>query len=131
MNRVHLNRFALGDGLGWHHDNSEFFFNLLLQQSPSGGKFEFVPNSEGDMAKVRTALQSVVPDGFVHSEPEELAPGGALLFCGRRSMHRVTPVADDALPRMTAILNFASEPGGGIIEEYTRRKFFGRSLQQG
>eukprot|EP00933_Yihiella_yeosuensis_P041866 TRINITY_DN36270_c0_g1_i1.p1 TRINITY_DN36270_c0_g1~~TRINITY_DN36270_c0_g1_i1.p1 ORF type:complete len:307 (+),score=46.74 TRINITY_DN36270_c0_g1_i1:83-1003(+) len=128
MNCLHLNRFGPGDGLGWHHDNSEFFFNLLLQQPGSGGDFEYVVDSRDDEARQRAALEPSPPSGLVKHQPEELAAGGALVFRGRHHMHRVTPVVGDK-PRLTAILNFASQPGGGLIEEYTRQKFFGRSLE--
>ena len=47
-------------------------------------------------------------------------------------MHRVTPVAaaEDGCVRITAILNWATTEGGGLINEYTRKKFFGRALSE-
>eukprot|EP00747_Dinoflagellata_sp_TGD_P167914 gnl/TRDRNA2_/TRDRNA2_193230_c0_seq1.p1 gnl/TRDRNA2_/TRDRNA2_193230_c0~~gnl/TRDRNA2_/TRDRNA2_193230_c0_seq1.p1 ORF type:complete len:315 (-),score=49.06 gnl/TRDRNA2_/TRDRNA2_193230_c0_seq1:198-1142(-) len=125
MNRVHLNRFDAGHGLGWHHDNSEFFFNIQLQTPQSGGELEYVVNSR---PHVQTIVDTV--SGTAETSRPVVEAGDAIVFRGRQSIHRVTQVVGD-IPRITAILNFASAPGGGIIEEYTRMKFFGRNLPKG
>ena len=141
MNAVHTNRYGPGDGLGWHFDNAEFFANLVLAQPPAGagGAFEFAPRSARGLAAVRAALRE--GDGgrrrwwrgrrAVAALPE-LRAGSLLLFRGARMMHRVTPVvtAEDGRVRITAILNWATTEGGGLINEYTRKKFFGRALSE-
>ena len=137
MNAVHTNRYGDGDGLGWHFDNSEFFVNLILAQSANGGLFEYAPQSsegheailaalgEGDNSRMMWRGRSAV------ASMPELRAGSLLLFRGQRVMHRVTPVRapnDSEGARISAILNWATVEGGGMINEYTRRKFFGRTL---
>lgn len=124
MNKVHLNWYGPADALGWHHDNSEFAFNLLLSQSAVGGDFEFVKDSLGDTKRICAAV-GPKSESVVSRLPMEA--GSALIFRGHDSMHRVTKVLEGP-PRISAIFNFASQEGGGLIEDYTRRRFFGRSL---
>ena len=50
--------------------------------------------------------------------------GDLLLFCGNRSIHRVTPVVGPR-PRLLAVLAYDLEPGK-VLNEYTRMKFYGR-----
>lgn len=40
-----------------------------------------------------------------------MAPGTFVLFKGRRSCHRVTPVSSSAPPRLIALLSYDERPG--------------------
>jgi len=124
MNKVHLNYFSPGDELGWHFDNSEFFVNLLLQAPTSGGEFEFVARSRTETDPNYSIVKQVL-DGRKSVTTVEPTSGSLLIFRGKYSIHRVRQVIDGE--RITAILNYEQQPGV-IMNEYTRKKFFGRTL---
>mmetsp|Transcript_18518 Transcript_18518/g.26024 ORF Transcript_18518/g.26024 Transcript_18518/m.26024 type:complete len:209 (+) Transcript_18518:609-1235(+) len=125
MNKVHLNYFSPGDELGWHFDNSEFFVNLLLQAPIAGGEFEFVPRSRTGKDPNNYALVQQVLEGAKSVTRVEPPSGSLLIFRGKYSIHRVSQVIDGE--RITAILTYEKQPGV-IMNEYTRKKFFGRAL---
>ncbi|CAK0848728.1 unnamed protein product [Prorocentrum cordatum] len=117
---------AFGDTLGWHFDRSSFSTSLILQTTPgAGGDFQYAPDSRqaicemGSWEEVEQHL-----DGRVLTPP--LHPGSLYLFAGNRSLHRVSPVAHGK--RINAIFTFVEEEGA-TLNEYTLRKFFGRTGQ--
>jgi hypothetical protein len=149
----YINTFERDDGLGWHFDRSEFGVNIVLQQPASGGRFELHHNTRS--AADEWAFDTVerilnTPPGGRH--PESVQPpvdtasdvraGSLVVFSGRWSLHRVTPVTD-SLPRINVILTYEKEGpqaaaaaaaaagggGGQPSNEYSLRKFFGRTLQ--
>jgi hypothetical protein len=100
-----------GDELGWHYDQTDFVVSIAIQSSAGGGEFEVVPwiRSAGDerydaVAKVlrgdADAGVSVVP----------MTPGTLMLFEGRRSIHRVSPIRGSR-PRHVALLAYDTRPG--------------------
>ena len=50
--------------------------------------------------------------------------GTLILFRGRHSLHRVTPVAGSQ-PRLVAVLSYDTEPGA-MLSEHNRMLFYGR-----
>lgn len=125
LGSLNLNVFQPGQQLGWHYDNADWVVTLMLQTAEAGGVYEYVPWSrtpgEEDYDAVGRAL-----DGK-HERLRKLAIGeGALvLFRGRHSLHRVTPV-EGSRPRLVAVLSYDSEPGV-MLTEYNRRLFYGRA----
>jgi hypothetical protein len=114
-----------GQELGWHFDNSSFAITLLVQRPDGGGAFQYLrdlrDSGRGDMnfEGVREVLDGERP-------PQELSmhPGTLVLFRGRDSMHRVTPVTGDT-PRILVVLAYNSEPGIALSES-ARLTFYGR-----
>jgi len=99
-----------GDVLDWHFDMTDFVVSIALQSAESGGDFENAANirgSDDDDQVVAAVLQGRAPDR-VRVEP--MAPGTLMLFNGRRSMHRVTPIKG-ATPRYVALLAYDTKPG--------------------
>jgi len=99
-----------GDVLDWHFDMTDFVVSIALQSAESGGDFENAANirgSDDDDQVVAAVLQGRAPDR-VRVEP--MAPGTLMLFNGRRSMHRVTPI-NGATPRFVALLAYDTKPG--------------------
>merc|ERR1712060_833896 len=98
--------------------------NLILQTTPGhGGEFQYVPDS-------RPAIDSMNAWSEVEAHIEgkgktpELHPGSLYLFAGNRSLHRVSPVSRGQ--RINAIFTYVEEEGDRL-NEYTLRKFFGRT----
>lgn len=113
-----------GEQLGWHFDNSDFAITLQLQAAESGGEFEYVPNirSEDDLGF--SEVERVLDDAHDGVRTLSITPGTLVVFRGRHSLHRVTPIAGST-PRMMAVLSYDSRPGA-MLTEATRLKFYGR-----
>lgn len=99
-----------GHTQGWHYDNAQFVVSLALQASDDGGKFECAPfiRSPGeekydDVARV---LAGKAPD-LVRVLP--MVPGTLMIFEGRYSVHRVSPVVGK-VPRIVALLAYDTRP---------------------
>ncbi len=121
-----------GQQFTWHFDTNDFAVTVLVAEADGGGRFEFVPaiRSDGDEGFER--IQAVLDD-----EPAarstittlDLRPGDMQIFRGRHSLHRVTRVADDSVPRHAAIFAYTAEAGViGRVERTTQ--LFGRVLDE-
>ena len=58
---------------------------------------------------------------------EGVGPGSLVIFSGRESLHRVTPVGEGT--RMNAIFTFEKE-AGARPNSYSLQKFFGRTAEE-
>ena len=84
-----------GEALGWHFDACEAVVSVLIEAAEGGGRFEYVPPLIGTEEEVRTGVARVL-----HGEGNEaievpMEPGDFVLFRGRHSLHRVTPVTGE------------------------------------
>lgn len=100
-----------GDELGWHFDQTDFVVSIALQSSAEGGDFENAAQlrSEDDEHHddVAAVLAGEAPER-VRREP--MTPGCLMLFQGRCSLHRVTPIRGD-VARHVALLAYDTRPG--------------------
>lgn len=97
-----------GDVLGWHFDQTDFVVSLALRSAEVGGLFEVVPGTRGVDDECYPRVAAVL-DGV---EPHEVLPnvaGTLLLFAGRRSLHRVSPIAGST-SRLMVLFGFDTEP---------------------
>ena len=98
-----------GDELAWHFDQTDFVVSLALQSSEAGGEFECVPNIRSDSDERYDAVAAVL-EGEEKPLTVPMTPGTLMLFEGRRSIHRVSPVRG-ARPRYVALLAYDTKPG--------------------
>ena len=101
-----------GDELGWHYDQTDFVVSLAIQSSETGGDFENVAllrdsddENYDDVAAVLRGDQGARDRVAV----EPMTPGTLMLFEGRRSLHRVTPI-HGARPRYVALFGYDTKP---------------------
>jgi len=99
-----------GDVLDWHFDQTDFVVSLAIQSSERGGDFENAalvrsPDDEhyDDVAAVLRG------DKRTDVVVEPMTPGTLMLFEGRHSLHRVTPV-EGARPRYVALFGYDTKP---------------------
>ena len=119
-----------GDELGWHFDQTDFVVSIALQSAEQGGAFETVQRlrwAEGGGIDER---YDVVARVLAGDAPELVAtvpmvPGTLMLFEGRWSLHRVTPVAGDR-PRHVALFGYDTSPGT-TSSEVLKRVRYGRT----
>jgi len=99
-----------GDVLDWHFDQTDFVVSLAIQSSERGGDFE-------NAALVRSVDDEHYDDvaavlrGDKRTDVvvEPMTPGTLMLFEGRHSLHRVTPV-EGARPRYVALFGYDTKP---------------------
>jgi hypothetical protein len=107
------------DRLGWHFDQTDFVVSLAIQSSDGGGHFENVqrlrwtddPDSEGHVDERYDEVAAVLTGAAaerVTTVPME--PGTLMLFEGRWSLHRVSPVTGPT-PRHVALFGYDTKPG--------------------
>jgi hypothetical protein len=106
-----LSKVCDGDELHWHYDQTDFVVSIAIQSSESGGDFECVPlvrsASDENYDLVREVLHGRGGDA-VATIP--MTPGTLMLFEGRHSLHRVSPIRGPR-PRYVALLAYDTKPG--------------------
>ncbi len=99
------------DELGWHFDMTDFVVSIALQSSDEGGDFEAATRVRSAADESYPAVAEVLAGrsgpSSVSSVP--MRPGTLMLFEGRYSMHRVTPIRGD-VPRYVALLAYDTKP---------------------
>lgn len=125
LSSINLHYAREGQELGWHFDNSSFAITLLLQKPDGGGEFEFVRDvratGTGEMGYEAAAK---VLDASTPATRLAMNAGDLVLFRGRDSMHRVTPVEGERVRRLV-VLAYNTEPGIALSES-ARMTFYGR-----
>ena len=125
MSSINLHYASEGQELGWHFDNSSFAITLMIQSPESGGVFEYVKDvRDADSGEMSYELSGEILDGNVPAKTLTIDAGALVLFRGRNSMHRVTPVKGSRT-RMLVVLAYNTEPGISLSES-ARMTFFGR-----
>ena len=101
-----------GDLLGWHFDMTDFVVSIALQSSIGGGHFLNAKQlrSAGDEHYDDVAAVLAADAGSPRVRTEPMTPGTLMLFNGRHSMHKVSPI-EGSLPRYVALLAYDTKPG--------------------
>jgi hypothetical protein len=94
----------------WHYDNADFVVSLAVRASEEGGKFECAPfvrsaqdENYEDVARV------IAGDAADLVRVFPMTPGTLMIFAGRHSIHRVSPVAGP-VSRQVALFAYDSRP---------------------
>jgi hypothetical protein len=119
-----------GDALGWHFDQTDFVVSLALAAGEAGGAFESVHRlrwTEGGGIDERydTVARVLAGDAPELVTTVPMTPGTLMLFEGRWSLHRVTPVVGST-PRLVALFGYDTKPGT-MSSELLRLVRYGRS----
>ena len=125
LSSVNIHYARRGEELNWHFDNSSFAVTLMIQPATSGGAFEYVRDvRDADRDEMGFIHAEAVVDGSQPANQLSLDAGDLLLFRGRNSLHRVTPVEDDST-RQLAVLAYNNQPGISLCET-AQMTFYGR-----
>ena len=122
-----LNLAVMGEGdeLQWHFDQTDFVVSLAIQTADRGGDFEVVPrirSAEDERYDAVAAALAGSRDGVVTLP---MVPGTLLVFEGRYSLHRVSPVGS-GLARHVGLLAYDTRPGT-LGSELLREDRYGRT----
>lgn len=123
---VVVNLAEEGGGFPWHFDTNNFTVTLAIQNSESGGEFEYSP-----MVRTLTEERYELVERVLDGDPTmirtiRLEPGDLQIFKGRYSLHRVAPLRG-ARRRYVAIFSYVSEPGM-VSSPQRAQELYGRVL---
>ncbi len=121
---LNVNVFQPGQQLGWHFDNADWAVTLMLQPAREGGVYEYLPWIRNPARENYEAVASVLAGEQDCVRRLAMGEGALVLFRGRYSLHRVTPVEGDR-PRLVAVFSYDTAPGI-TLTEHNRRLFYGR-----
>lgn len=108
---LQVNYMYEGDVLPWHFDTNDGVVSLLLETADEGGHYQMAPFvREEDDEHYDRVDRALGGDPALVKEPR-MPPGTFILFKGRRSVHRVSPVGKTRRPRMIALFSYDRQPG--------------------
>jgi hypothetical protein len=122
-----LNLAVIGDGdqLQWHFDQTDFVVSLAIQTAAVGGHFEVAPRVRRPHDECYHQVGEVLAEDRSTVVTLSMAPGTLLLFEGRYSLHRVSPISGSTL-RHVGLLAYDTKPGT-VSSELLRLDRYGRS----
>lgn len=99
-----------GDELAWHFDQTDFVVSIALQRPAAGGEFECAPFTRtAEDERYEVVARCLAGDPAAPTTVLEFEPGTLMLFEGRCSLHRVTPIGGP-IPRHVALLGYDTRP---------------------
>jgi hypothetical protein len=107
-----LNLAVMGEGdqLQWHFDQTDFVVSLAIQSAQEGGDFEVVPRIRSAENERYDEVSAVLGGARERVETLPMTPGTLLVFEGRYSLHRVSPVRGNRW-RHVGLLAYDTKPG--------------------
>ena len=110
LGALNVASMADGDELGWHFDQTDFVTSIALRSSERGGDFEVASRVRSSEDERYDAVGAVLDGDRAGVTHVTFDPGALMVFAGRHSLHRVTPVAGPT-PRLVALLAYDARPG--------------------
>jgi len=114
-----------GDQLQWHFDQTDFVVSLAIQTAARGGDFEVAPRIRSADDEHYDDVAAVLGGDDASVVTLAMEPGTLLVFEGRHSLHRVSPITGDRL-RHVGLLAYDTKPGT-MGSELLRRARYGRT----
>jgi hypothetical protein len=122
---LNLAVMAEGDLLQWHFDQTDFVVSLAIQSAAAGGDFEVVPRLRSVDDEHYDEVSAVLAGDRSRVETLPMQPGTLLVFEGRHSLHRVSPIQGSRL-RHVGLLAYDTKPGT-IGSDLLRQDRYGRT----
>ena len=113
---VNLATMVAGDELGWHFDQTDFVTSIAIAAPEDGGAFEVAAQVRGPDEENYDGVRAVLDGDRSTVTHVEFRPGALMLFAGRNSLHRVTPVIGQRA-RHVALLAYDTRPGTDSTDE--------------
>ena len=124
MGKVNYSMMRDADYLRWHFDQSDFVVSIPVVLSKAGGVYEYVYNIRSSEIENFDGVKRVLQGDRSNVKELSTPPGSLVLFEGRHTIHRVTPIEGNTI-RVMALLGFADKPGV-TSTEYLRKIRYGR-----
>jgi hypothetical protein len=110
LGALNLAVMTAGDQLQWHFDQTDFVVSLAIQDADAGGDFEVAPQIRTAGDEHYDEVAEVLAGDAERVVTLPMTPGTLLVFAGRYSIHRVSPIAGPT-PRLVALLGYDTKPG--------------------
>ncbi|MFN8037798.1 MAG: hypothetical protein U0Q07_01185 [Acidimicrobiales bacterium] len=107
---LNLATMGAGDQLQWHFDQTDFVVSLAVRDADDGGDFEVVPRVRSAHDERYEAVGAVLDGDTSDVVTLPMTPGTLLVFEGRHSLHRVSPINGDTT-RLVALFGYDTKPG--------------------
>jgi hypothetical protein len=122
-----LNLAVMGEGdqLQWHFDQTDFVVSLAIQDAEQGGDFEVVPLTRSSASENYDEVQAILDGDQSRVLRLAMTPGTLLIFEGRYSLHRVSPISGDRW-RHVGLLAYDTKPDT-VSSELLRAIRYGRT----
>jgi hypothetical protein len=119
-----LNLAVMGDGdeLQWHYDQTDFVVSLALRDADVGGDFEVAPKLRTDADENYSGVSRVLAGERDAVTRLPMTPGTLLIFAGRHSLHRVSPIRGRT-ERLVALLGYDTKPGTKSTAHLQRKRY--------
>jgi hypothetical protein len=119
-----LNLAVMGDGdeLQWHYDQTDFVVSLALRDAAAGGDFEVAPKLRSDGDENYPAVARVLAGDTSEVTRLPMTPGTLLIFAGRHSLHRVSPITG-ATDRLVALFGYDTRPDTRSTPHLQRKRY--------
>ncbi len=114
-----------GDQLQWHFDQTDFVVSLAIQAASVGGDFDVAPRIRRPDDERYDDVGAVLAGDRSSVVTLAMTPGTLLVFEGRYSLHRVSPISGSTL-RHVGLLAFDTKRGT-VGSEGLRLDRYGRS----
>jgi len=101
---------TVGDELGWHFDQTDFVTSLSIRPAGNGGHFEVAAGLRSASDDALDDVRAVLDGSTDRVTRLPFDPGTLLVFAGRWSMHRVTPI-ESGPSRLVGLLAFDTRAG--------------------
>jgi hypothetical protein len=121
-----LNLAVMGEGdqLQWHYDQTDFVVSLAIQDADAGGDFEMVPKLRQPHDEHYDDVQAIFDGRHERVVTLAMTPGTLLIFEGRYTLHRVSPIAGSTL-RHVGLFAYDTKPDT-VSNEHLRFDRYGR-----
>jgi hypothetical protein len=119
-----LNLAVMGDGdeLQWHYDQTDFVVSVALRDADSGGDFEVAPKLRSDANENYPGVAAVLAGDADKVTRLPMTPGTLLIFAGRNSLHRVSPIVGST-ERLVALLGYDTRAGTRSTSHLQRNRY--------
>lgn len=125
LGALNLATMGEGDQLQWHFDQTDFVVSLALRDAEVGGDFEVVPRIRTDDDEHYDQVARLLAGDTTDVVTVAMVPGTLLLFEGRNSIHRVSPIGGTT-SRLVALLGYDTRPDT-MSSELLKLVRYGRS----
>ncbi|MBX2882505.1 MAG: 2OG-Fe(II) oxygenase [Granulosicoccus sp.] len=117
---VRVNMMDAGDEFGWHYDTNDGVVSFAIQNADEGGVFEYAPLIRSEEDENYDAVAGIF-NARIKPLQAHTPPGTFVLFMGRRSLHRVSPVIATSQCRHSLLFSYDRKPGMVFPENIRKR----------
>jgi hypothetical protein len=124
MGALNLAVMGAGEQLQWHFDQTDFVVSLAIRDADQGGDFEVIPHIRSASDERYADVAAVLDGDRSRVVRLPMTPGTLLIFEGRNSIHRVSPIVGPTT-RLVGLLAYDTKPDT-VSSDLLRMSRYGR-----